>query len=553
MKLAVPAVAGLALLSIAASRGDGAPPTFQDCPVCPRMVALPGGFAVLGSPADEPERHKRERVRHAAKVAPLAVSATEITRAQFRAFVEATGRPMPAGCDTHGDGVDTTSDHDAGASWREPRFAQTDDHPVVCVDWQDAADYAAWLARTTGHAYRLPDDVEWEYAARGGASSAYFWGNDADQACAHMNGGDERLARALPPWRDAVRRDLEAGYAGARLVPCDDGSAFTAAVASYAPNAFGLYDVTGNVWEWVAGCGDAAPESDGACAKRGVRGGSWDDWPMDLRLADRHEVPPATRRNDTGFRVARDIDAASGAAAPATGARPGARPDFVAAVGADGRPPDLVAKDVTRRPAEVLDFLQLRAGMTVLDLIGDAGYYSEIMARAVGPAGRVVALVYDEAARKELAGLQARNANVELLPLAMHSLTEESLPRDSFDFVLLHLLYHDVYWEDAEAGAPRIEPANVLAALYRAVRPGGIVGVVDNVGLPGDTRAIVNALHRIDPARLRSDFEGAGFVFEAESPVLRVPADDHTRNVFDPEVRGSVDTLVYRFRKPERI
>lgn len=548
MKIAVPALAGLiALVPVAAARGDAAPRTFQDCPACPRMVALPGGFAVLGSPTDEPERHKRERLRHVAKVAPFTISATEVTRGQFRAFVDATGRRMPSGCDTHGDGKDTTSDHDPGASWQDPRFAQTDDHPVVCVDWQDAADYAAWLARETGRAYRLPDDVEWEYAARAGAASAYFWGDDAGKGCGHMNGGDDSLARALPPWRDAVRRDLEAGYAGARLVPCDDGNAFTAPVASYAPNAFGLYDVAGNAWEWVATCTDPGSGPDGACAKRAVHGGSWDDWPMDLRLADRHRVPPSTRRNDTGFRVVR-TDVAQEASTP----RAGAPADLAAAVSADGRSRDLVAKDAARKPAEVLDFLGLRAGMTVLDLVGDAGYYAEITARAVGPAGRVVALVYDDVVKNDLAALQARNPNVDLLPFPMHALRADSLPADSFDFVLLHLVYHDVYWEDAEAGAPRIEPADVLAALYRAVRTGGVVGVVDNVGPPGDARAIVQALHRIDPARVRADFEGAGFTLEAESDVLRVPADDHTRSAHDPQMRGSVDTLVYRFRKPGR-
>jgi len=95
-----------------------------------------------------------------------------------------------------------------------------------------------------------------------------------------------------------------------------------------------------------------------------------------------------------------------------------------------------------------------------------------------------------------------------------------------------------------------IDPDTVLAALYRAAKPGGIVGVIDFVGEPGDTRAIVNKMHRIDPDKVRTGFERAGFVFEAQSDLLRVPTDDHTKLVFDPAVRGKTDKFVYRFRKP---
>jgi predicted methyltransferase len=90
----------------------------------------------------------------------------------------------------------------------------------------------------------------------------------------------------------------------------------------------------------------------------------------------------------------------------------------------------------------------------------------------------------------------------------------------------------------------------VLAALYRALKPGGIVGVIDFVGEPGDPRVIVNRLHRIDPARARADFERAGFVFEGQSDLLHVANDDHTMLVFDPAIRGKTDKFVSRFRKP---
>jgi formylglycine-generating enzyme len=288
------------LLATFGARAESLRRPFQDCDECPRMIALPGGSATLGSPADEPERHGSEPLQYTARIVPFAVSETEITRAQFATFVAATKREIPVGCYTHGDGMDSTSDLDAVASWRAPRFEQTDDHPVVCITWQDATDYAAWLSRKTGQVYRLLSDAEWEYAARGGTVSAYFWGTSADSGCAYMNGGDRSLGKALPQWLQTIRRDRAAGSAGARVIECDDGSAFTSAVRRYQPNAFGLYDVAGNVWEWTENCRDPP-----GCSKRSVRGGSWDDWPMELRSADRHQTPANTRRNDQGFRVAR--------------------------------------------------------------------------------------------------------------------------------------------------------------------------------------------------------------------------------------------------------
>ncbi len=313
------ALAPLALAGLLAAAGT--PPAFQDCSVCPRMVALPPGSFLMGSPPDDPERHKSERPQRAADVAAFAIGETEVTRGQFAAFVAETNRQIPSGCDTHGDGIDTTSDLDATASWREPRFEQTDEHPVVCLTWQDTVDYTGWLSKKTGQRYRLPSNAEWEYAARAGTTTLYFWGNDADLGCPFANGGDRALVRALPPFAAATQRDLEAGYKEARIVACDDGSGFTAAVRSYRPNAFGLYDVSGNVWEWVADCHEPAATSPPAvvaspCAARNVRGGSWDDWPIELRSADRHKSPAQTRRNDQGFRVVRDVAPAKRASVP---------------------------------------------------------------------------------------------------------------------------------------------------------------------------------------------------------------------------------------------
>ena len=117
--------------------------------------------------------------------------------------------------------------------------------------------------------------------------------------------------------------------------------------------------------------------------------------------------------------------------------------------------------------------------------------------------------------------------------------------------MLLHLVYHDAYWESARFGLPRIDPNTVTAALFGAVKPGGTVAVIDHVApAGGDTRAVVEATHRIDPAVIRADFERAGFVFDGESNLLRNPSDDHSKNVFDPSIRGRTDRVVYRFRRP---
>lgn len=117
---------------------------------------------------------------------------------------------------------------------------------------------------------------------------------------------------------------------------------------------------------------------------------------------------------------------------------------------------------------------------------------------------------------------------------------------------MLHLSYHDLYWESTQYKIPRADPAAFVAALYKATKPGGIVAVIDHAGPGGDTRAVVEKLHRIDPAVVKADFVKAGFVLDGESDVLKVAADDHTKLVFDPSVRGNTDRFAFRFKKPKR-
>ena len=310
------------LLAFCSASAAARPRAIQDCRDCPRMIVLPAGDFLLGSPDTEPERYPNEGPQQKMRVAGFAIGETEVTRGQFARFIAATHRPMTRGCYTPGDLKDLLSDLEPGASWRAPGYRQSDDHPVVCVSWDDAKAYAAWLSGETGQHYRLPTEAEWEYAARAGTSSPYFWGADASRECAHINGGDLSLGRALPLWAKRTREAFDQGERHSVLIQCEDGSPFTSRVKRYRPNAFGLYDIIGNVWEWVEDCagqgGYQAPGPDGAaaevpnCKRRRTRGGSWDDWPVDLRSAVRKRLDPAYRRSDTGFRIVRELGSTQG-------------------------------------------------------------------------------------------------------------------------------------------------------------------------------------------------------------------------------------------------
>jgi predicted methyltransferase len=241
--------------------------------------------------------------------------------------------------------------------------------------------------------------------------------------------------------------------------------------------------------------------------------------------------------------------APAAAKAPSRGAA-----DVAAAVAAPGRPKDRVDLDEVRKPVEVLRFMGLKRGDRALDYFTGTGYYAEIMARAVGPQGMVLGWnssgFQSDKVKAALDEIRGRNSNFGYFATPATSL---AFPRDGFDFAMLHLVYHDAYWESAQYKVPRIDPNSVVQALWYTVKPGGTVAVIDHVATAGgDTREVVEKLHRIDPATLRADFERAGFVLEAQSDMLRNPADDHTRNVFDPSIRGRTDRIVYRFRKPAR-
>lgn len=229
-----------------------------------------------------------------------------------------------------------------------------------------------------------------------------------------------------------------------------------------------------------------------------------------------------------------------------------ASPDFEAAVTAPGRGEAEVALDESRRPADVLAFMGLETGDVVLDVFAGGGYYSEILGRAVGSEGSVVAVnppqfVSSEQAKEKWAAVIARQPNVNMVP---SQLPDYKPAPNSIDFAMLHLIYHDFYWQSEKFKFEKMDPAVVLANLYAGMKPGGVVAVIDHVGSAGDTRAVVEKTHRIDPATARSDFLAAGFVLDGESGIFANPDDDPEKNVFDPAVRGKTNRFVMRFRKP---
>ena len=239
------------------------------------------------------------------------------------------------------------------------------------------------------------------------------------------------------------------------------------------------------------------------------------------------------------------------AAAPATAY---AAPADVAAAVANtsARSEANVKLDQSRKPAELLSFLGLQRGMRVIDMFGANKYWAEIMAPAIGPAGHIVVWqpkqFLTDKRKAEFAQFTAKQPNVLLISTPMET---PLLGANAYDFMIMNLDYHDVYWQNAERGIVRMEPQQWLAALYRAMKPGAVVGVIDHAANPGgDTRAVVEELHRIDPAVVLADFQRAGFVLDGTSDMLRNPADDHSLNVFDEKIRGKTDRFVFRFRKP---
>ena len=279
----------------------------KDCAHCPEMVVIPAGQFVMGAAPGEEERanlpdefRNRSQPQRRVSVKRFSAGRFEITRGQYRVFAEATGR-TGEGCFVW---RGAAFEMDPAKSWRDPGFAQDDAHPVTCVSWEDASAYVMWLSRQTGRKYRLLTEAEWEYAARAGTTTTRYWGDDADLSCDYANGADRSTAARVP------------GTETWHVAHCDDRYAYTAPVGSYRPNAFGLYDVLGNVEEWTQDCwngdyrgapADGSAVVAGDCSLRAVRGGAWDDVPVGVPAAYRVGSPATIRVYRRGFRVAAEM------------------------------------------------------------------------------------------------------------------------------------------------------------------------------------------------------------------------------------------------------
>lgn len=259
----VPA-AVLAILAAVPAWATPAPgETFRDCAECPELVVVPAGSFVMGSDAP----HANEAPAHPVTIAkPFAIGVYEVTFDEWEACVAAKG------C------AETPDDH----TWGKGR------RPVINVTFADVGTYLAWLSRHSGHAYRLPSDAEWEYAARGGTTTTFWWGDEV---------GEDR----------ANCRDCGAQWSAKGSGPA----------GSFDANPFGLHDTAGNVWEWVADCwnkshagapADGSPRLDGDCRYRVMRGGSWYYVSKNSRSAWRFRNDARVKSYGIGFRVLRELE-----------------------------------------------------------------------------------------------------------------------------------------------------------------------------------------------------------------------------------------------------
>lgn len=261
-------------------KGQRPEPTRQrDCSYCPDLIIVPPGTLTLGPDPDDPGSKPEDgMLRRIAIRKPFMIGRFEVTVEEFHAFVVATAYRSAVGCVADGEWR-------FGTDYASPGFNQSGAHPVVCVTWNDAKAYLKWLGKSTGRAYRLPSENEWEYAARAGKRSAGH----------HFVYGPEIL-------------ESEANFGHRRKG--------TRPVGKYLPNKLGLFDVAGNAWELVEDCYeadatllpvDASAHTVEGCTKRVMRGGAWYNRPGYLRLAARWANPETAAGNGVGFRVARDL------------------------------------------------------------------------------------------------------------------------------------------------------------------------------------------------------------------------------------------------------
>lgn len=225
--------------------------------------------------------------------------------------------------------------------------------------------------------------------------------------------------------------------------------------------------------------------------------------------------------------------------------------NIIAAVGDPSRPDADTKRDGDRLPLQVLAFAGVRTGAKVADLIPGGGYYTRLLAKAVGPRGHVYAYVPDEltklANREPSVNAIARDPAYKNVSVILDTLPAFGAP-EKLDLVFTTQNYHDMH-------AKFMGPADLAVVnrqVFQALKPGGVYLISDHSAVAGAPISIVDELHRIDPEIVKREVVAAGFIFEGESRVLRDSADKRTINVFDPAIRGKTDQFIYKFRKPAR-
>jgi formylglycine-generating enzyme required for sulfatase activity len=268
------------------------------------LTLIPAGEFLMGSP-DDFKAYDWEKPQHRVRITrPFYLGVHEVTRGQFRRFVDEAGYQTEAEKDSKGGyGWNEEAkkfEQNPRYTWLNPGFEQTDEHPVVNGSYNDAVAFAEWLSRKEGKTYRLPTEAEWEYACRAGATTRYFCGDDPEGLAKVGNVADGTAKKAkYPDWFWTI--------------DAQDGFVYTSPVGHYRPNAWGLYDMHGNVyewcWDWYGGDFYESSRVDDPAgplqaADRVIRGGSWLSDSRDCRSAYRYRGTPGRRNNSLGFRLA---------------------------------------------------------------------------------------------------------------------------------------------------------------------------------------------------------------------------------------------------------
>jgi sulfatase modifying factor 1 len=250
---------------------------------------------------------KADHPQHLVRITkPFYLGTYHVTRGQFRQFVKDSGYKTDAEKDpktnvvvwnSDGKTINLSEKH----SWRKTSFEQTDEHPVVTVSWNDAVAFCKWLSKKESKTYRLPTEAEWEYASRAGTKTRYYCGDDPEALVKVANIADATVKAKYPEREDTIK--------------ASDGYMYTAPVGQFKPNAFGLYDMYGNAWQWCADWYDPRyyaksprddPKGPESGNNRAVRGGSWEEGPRSTGSATRTEAMPTWASGNFGFRVARN-------------------------------------------------------------------------------------------------------------------------------------------------------------------------------------------------------------------------------------------------------